>query len=116
MLLFKKVFFDAIRAGTKTTTLRYWRRRMVRPDSFHRVRGLGLLHVRDVRAIDPASLTEADARADGFDDLGQLRSALDDYCPPDRRADRQLYQLRFTFLPEGDGGNETSGESSRSGR
>ena len=43
MLLMKKIFFDAIRCGEKTTTLRYWQRQHINPGSVQFVRGLGKL-------------------------------------------------------------------------
>ena len=104
MLLMKKEFFPAIRAGEKTTTLRYWCRRMVRPGSRHRVRGLGQVWVRDVRMVHLAELTDADAQADGFADLAGLHAVLKRIYPSMRAAgggsDRRLYQVRFTYVHE----------------
>jgi hypothetical protein len=112
MLLMKKEFFPAIRAGLKTTTLRYWRRRMVRVGSRHRVRGLGQVWIDQVRAVDLAELTDADARADGFADVVQLCTVLERLYPAMRGgaggsgATRQLYQVQFTYIhePPPDGG------------
>ena len=44
MLFFKKRFFEAIESGTKTTTLRCWSHRRVKPGSVHTVPWLGRLH------------------------------------------------------------------------
>lgn len=101
MLLMKKQFFDAIRSGRKTTTLRYWRRRMVAPGSVHRIRGLGRVHIDAVAVVDPADLTDADAHCDGFDGLDQLADALGALYPHTDRQDRRLYRVSFTFLPGG---------------
>lgn len=99
MLLMKKQFFDAIRTGRKTTTLRYWRRRMVVVGSVHGVRGLGKVHIDSVDTVQPNDLTDADAQADGFDDLGQLTRVLDSLYPHTDRRDRHLYKVGITFLP-----------------
>ena len=99
MLLMKKQFFDAIRSGRKTTTLRYWRRRMVSPGSVHRIRGLGRVHVDAVALVDPADLSDADAHADGFDGLDQLTEALEALYSPADRQNRNLYRVSFAFLP-----------------
>jgi hypothetical protein len=98
MLLMKKCYFDAIRGGTKTTTLRYWLRARIRPGSVHRVPGLGRVHVQDVEAVEPASLCELDAQADGFASLQAMWSALEGMYPPTHREGRKLYRVRFTFL------------------
>ena len=111
MLLMKKEFFDAIRSGAKTTTLRFWRHRRVRPGSIHTVRGLGVVRIDSVREAALAELTEADAAADGFTSLDDLRAALARMYPdahlaaPAGAADndaRKLYLVHFTFLPDGD--------------
>jgi hypothetical protein len=99
MLLMKKQFFDAIRTGQKTTTLRYWRRRMVAPGSVHRVRGLGRVQIDSVAEVAAADLTDANAQADGFDTLAQLTETLDTLYPPADRQDRRLYKVSFIFLP-----------------
>jgi hypothetical protein len=98
MLLMKKIFYDAIRDGTKTTTLRFWQRRMVRPGSEHRIRGLGRVRIDEVRPVELSDLTEADARADGLAGLEALRVALDEMYPPEQRKGRTLYLVGFTFL------------------
>lgn len=100
MLLMKKIYFQAIRQGTKTTTLRYWRRRQVRAGSVHEIRGLGPIRIDDVHRVRAADLTDAHARADGFADLASLLAALDAMYPPADRDGRELYLLQFTFLPQ----------------
>jgi hypothetical protein len=98
MLLLKKQFFPAVRSGAKTTTLRYWRRRQARPGSVHRVPGLGRVRIESVEPLGARTLTEDDARADGFDSLEALRETLDHLYPRRRREGRTLYRVRFTFL------------------
>ena len=98
MLLMKKEFFEAIRLGRKTTTLRYWRRRMVAPGSVHNVRGLGRLRIESVQPVEPDSLTDADAQADGLDDVAALTAALATLYTPQQRGERTLYLVRFQFV------------------
>lgn len=98
MLLMKKTFFDAIRRRAKTTTLRYWRWAHVKADSLHNVRGLGVLKIDEIRPIDPAKLTDADAQSDGFADLHSLLNALDELYPPHQRDRRQLFKINFTLI------------------
>jgi hypothetical protein len=97
MLLMKKVFFEAIRSGGKTTTLRYWRRRQVRPGSLQTIRGLGKVRIDEATCAELDDLTDADAQADGLADLQALRTALRDLYPPARRKGRKLYLVRFTL-------------------
>lgn len=94
----KKVFFDAIRRGTKRTTLRYWRSCRVKGDTVHTIPGLGKVRIESVQPVELADLTDADARADGLANLKALRKALHALYPPDQRAGRKLYLVRFTFL------------------
>jgi len=98
MLLMKRVYFEAIRAGRKTTTFRYWRRAHLGPGSVHTVPGLGAVRIDDVRRAGLGSLTLADAKADGFEALADFKDALKALYPPARRAGRRLYRIRFTFL------------------
>lgn len=98
MLLMRKEYFAAIRAGSKTTTLRFWRRPMVQAGQVHTVRGLGRLRIEAVRRVDLAELTEADARADGFDSIRALGRALGQHYSPRQRRERVLYQVRFTYV------------------
>ena len=106
MLLMKKVFFEAIRSGEKTTTLRYWQRRMVRPGSLHTVPGLGKVHIDESRPVEFADLTNADAKADGFKSLRSLKTSLNKLYPPEYRQGRKLYMVRFTLDKDGELGNK----------
>ena len=115
MLLMKKRFFEAIRAGQKTTTLRYWTRRMVRQGSVHTVRGLGRVHIDAIDAVDFAKLTDADARADGLANLAELRDALEQMYTPAQRSQRTLYRVAFSLLTETSAPAGTC-EGRRSGR
>ena len=100
MLLMKKTYFQAIRKGAKTTTLRYWRRRQVCAGSVHKIRGLGVIRIEDVRRVEPDDLTDAHARADGFADLSEMLAALGAMYPPADRDGRGLYLVEFTFLQQ----------------
>ena len=98
MLFFKKRYFEAIRAGTKTTTLRYWRSPRVKPDSTHWVRGLGQLRIEAVKVVQFNELTDDDASRDGFENLRELQKSLDEYYPPEDRTGRKLYQIKFHYI------------------
>ncbi len=111
MLLMKKAFFDAIRRGAKTTTLRYWDRRRVRPGSVHLVPGLGLVRIDSVEVVAARRLRAADAKADGFAALGKLRAALREMYPPGERNGRRLFRITFTYLPAGRRGRSGDGPS-----
>ena len=102
MLLIKKQFFDAIRSGEKTSTLRYWRRPMVCAGSVHSVRGLGVLRVDDVLAIRADDVTDADAQADGLANRVELAALLAELYPPSQRRQRELYKVTFTYLDRAD--------------
>lgn len=101
MLLMKKRYFEAIRDGKKTTTLRYWRGQLVRADTTQTIPGLGTVRIESVRQVELSDLTDADAQADGHEDLAQLRKALEALYPPARKKGRLLYLVRFTYVPRG---------------
>lgn len=101
MLLMKKEYFEAIRDGSKTTTLRYWRGQLVRADTTQTIGGLGKVRIESIGQVEMPDLTDADARADGYENLAQLRQALGRLYPPEKRKGRSLYLVRFTYLPEG---------------
>jgi hypothetical protein len=98
MLLMKKRFFEAVRDGRKTTTLRYWRRARVRAGSVHTVPGLGRVRIERVEQAHLSRLTDEDARADGLASARALREALAEMYPPGQRDGRVLYRVRFTLL------------------
>lgn len=109
MLLMKKAYFEAIRAGRKTTTLRYWKHRRVRPGSEHTVPGLGRVRIESVREVSLEQLTEADARSDGFESLADLRKALAECYDQTERSRRALYLVSFTYpVGPGKGANRTA--------
>lgn len=104
MLLMKKVFFDAIRRGAKTVTLRLWRHQMVRPGQVHTIPGLGRVRIEAVREVALSELTEADAAADGFASVGELLAALKKMYPAlgqdGGACGRKLYAVHFKFPAE----------------
>src|SRR3954452_23465468 len=75
-LLFKKCFWKAVRGGTKRTTVRRWATRRLKPGQRAFSPGIGWLTIDafDV-LIDLDHLTDADARADGFDTAAEMRVA-----------------------------------------
>ena len=100
----KKVFFDAVRSERKTTTVRYWRRQMVRPGEIHTVPGLGRVRIEAVEEVELPSLTDSAAADDGFASADELRAALEEMYPGlagGGETGRRLYVVRFTFLRDG---------------
>ncbi|GAG49797.1 unnamed protein product [marine sediment metagenome] len=106
MLLMKKAFFDAVRGGRKTVTLRHWRYRRVAPGQIHTVPGLGKVRIESVREAALSSLTDADAAADGLSSAAELRRALRKIYPSLRGGgdpSRRLYRVQFCYLGDGRG-------------
>ena len=103
MLLMKKRFFEDIRSGAKTTTLRFWRRCHLRGGSLQTVPGLGKIRIDAAEPVELNALTDDDARADGFESLEGLARVLGELYPPEKREGRRLYRIRFTCMPNGSG-------------
>lgn len=84
-MLFQARFWPLIADGSVTITFRRWKRRQVvagrRYRTGHRIVGRIMIEVDDVRVVDPATISNADARRAGFTDaatlIGQLRGDAD---------------------------------------
>ena len=108
MLLMKKAFFEAVRSGRKTVTVRYWRYQRVRPAEVHTVPGFGKIRIEQVRTVSLSALGEEDAVADGFASAAQMRKALTGLYPDlarlaARRPARGSSQGRHGSADSGDG-------------
>jgi hypothetical protein len=76
-LLFKKVFWAAVRGGTKRTTIRRWTTPRVKPGQRAWSPGVGWLVVESVERVERLDqLSDADAAADGFASAVEMRAAL----------------------------------------
>src|SRR5580658_2873998 len=96
-LLFKQKFFDAIRKGLKTTTLRRWKSCSLYPGVRATTPRLGVLKILDCRRVELESLKEPDARADGFESLAALYETLERIYPDHRSDGRHWYKVTFKW-------------------
>jgi hypothetical protein len=105
VLLFKKKFLPAIRAGQKTQTIRLWKYRRMRPGQRSYIPGIGHIRVTAVDPIELDQLTDADARPDGFETAGELRAEIVRLYPEQLAAGYQAYRIVFVLgtddRPEG---------------
>lgn len=100
MLLFKKVFWDAVRRGEKRTTLRRWRHPRVRAGSRAFAPGVGWLWIESVDIVRLCDLTPQDARDDGFASRSKLRTAMramyrNQGAAARQRGEMRWYRIRF---------------------
>ena len=99
-MLFQARFWPLIVDGSVTVTFRRWRRRHVVPGhryrTGHRIVGRQMIEVDSVEVVDPATITDADARRSGFPDAATLVADLrgDDDLP--------VYRIEFHRLDEPD--------------
>ena len=82
MLLFKKKFLQAIRAGEKTQTIRLWKHRRMRAGQRSYIPGVGDIRVTLVEEVELDRLSDADARPDGFANADLLRCRDRPALPP----------------------------------
>jgi hypothetical protein len=87
-MLFEQRLWAGLADGTVTVTFRRWRRPRARPGAIHRTPA-GVLAVDAVTVVDPAAISEDDARAAGFASLAELRRRLD------RHGDGAVYRVDF---------------------
>jgi hypothetical protein len=76
LMLFEQRLWGGLADGTVTVTFRRWRRPRARAGGRHRTPA-GVLAVDAVAEVDPAAITEDDARAAGFGSLAELLRQLD---------------------------------------
>jgi hypothetical protein len=87
-MLFRSDLYAAIGSGEVTVAFRRWVRPTVSAGGRLRT-PVGVLHIDELTAIEPADITPADARAAGFDDPEAVVASL---APG---SDRRLYRIRF---------------------
>src|SRR5262245_8551196 len=100
MLLFKKKFLDAIRAGEKTQTIRLWPHRRMKVGQRSYIPGVGYIRVTAVDAVELADLTDDDARLDGFENADLLRTEIEQLYPQELATDYRAFRVRFEMRPE----------------
>ncbi len=94
----KKTFLPAIRAGSKTQTVRLWKHRRMRAGQQSYIPGAGHIDVEAVDEVRVEKLTDADALTDGFDSAAALRAALREIYPAELAAGYQAYRVRFRLV------------------
>jgi hypothetical protein len=97
-IFFKREYLDAIRRGEKTTTLRRWKSRRLRGGTRAFAPGFGYLSILSCEEVKLKDLSPADARADGFASLRQLRKTLARIYPNCAKDGRRWF--RVVFAPE----------------
>jgi len=95
MLLFKKKFLPAIRAGQKTQTIRLWKYCRMRSGQRSYIPGVGHIRLTAVDQVDLAQLTDADARPDGFETADALREEIARLYPQQIAEGYQAYRIVF---------------------
>lgn len=99
MLLFKKKFLPAIRAGEKTQTIRLWSNRKLRAGQRSYIPGAGYISVTQVELVTLDELDDADARPDGFASAAELLAELRALYARELAAGYQAYRVVFQLLP-----------------
>ena len=88
VMLFEQRLWAGLADGTVTVTFRRWRRPRARAGGRHTTPA-GVLAVDAVAEVDPAAITEDDARAAGFGSLAELLRRLD------RHGQGPVYRVDF---------------------
>ncbi len=79
-MLLKLDLLEAIKSGKVDLVFRRWSRPSVKPGGTLKTR-LGVMSIGAMDDMDPADVTEADARRAGFRDLAEFRKWLDTMKP-----------------------------------
>ncbi len=96
MLMFKKKFLDAIRAGKKTQTLRYWKRLRIHSNQKSFIPGIGPVWIDSVDEVSIDNLTDDDAIPDGFASIEELKNEINNIYGTDPKG--KLYRIRFHLM------------------
>ncbi len=99
MLLFKKKFLPAIRSGEKTQTIRLWPYCRMRAGQRSYIPGAGYIRITAVEEVQLQTLTDADARPDGFATAAELRAEIDRLYAGQPGAGHKAYRICFHLLP-----------------
>ena len=100
MLLFKKRFLPAIRAGEKTQTIRLWDVCRMKSGQRSYIPGVGYIHVTSVAPVELAALSDDDARPDGFDTADALRHELASLYAAQLAAGYRAYRVSFRVFSD----------------
>ena len=100
MLLFKKRFLDAIRAGQKTQTIRLWKFSRMRAGQRSYIPGAGYIRVTAVDEVRLEDLTDEDACRDGFETAQQLRAEIAALYPQQLAEGYRAFRILFHLIPE----------------
>ena len=100
MLLFKKKYQLAIRAREKTQTIRLWKVCRMRAGQRSYIPGAGYIRVLSVDPVEVDSLTDADARPDGFATADELRRELNTLYDAELAAGYRAYRIRFELFSD----------------
>jgi hypothetical protein len=100
MLLFKKRFLPAIRAGQKTQTIRLWPYRRMRAGQRSYIPGVGYIRVTIVEEVRLEDLRDEDARPDGFATADELRAEIALLYPKQLAEGHRAYRIVFELTGE----------------
>src|SRR3954462_8724112 len=101
MLLLKKHLVALVRAGKKRQTIRLWTRANLRAGQISYTPGLGKMKITAIDQLASLSdLTEADAKADGFDSLGELLAEIRRIYGKSIPKDRKVFRIKFDWPAE----------------
>lgn len=79
-MLLKLELLQAIKAGSVDLVFRRWSRPSVKPGGTLKTK-LGVLQIGAIDDLDPADVTESEARRAGFENLAAFRKWLDTMKP-----------------------------------
>ena len=99
MLLFKKKYLDAIRAGEKTQTVRLWPHRRMRAGQRSYIPGVGYIRIESVDQVPLGDLTDADAVRDGFANREALLAEIESLYADEATQGHEPYRVIFSILP-----------------
>ena len=95
VLLFQKRFHEGLVNGSITLTFRRWKKPHVKPGGRYRVHPIGVVMCDAVSIVDDARVTEAEARASGFQSLDEMKQWM-------RPGPDPLYRVTLHHAGDGD--------------
>ncbi|NKB32169.1 MAG: hypothetical protein GKR91_03645 [Pseudomonadales bacterium] len=93
-MLFQRKHIDGIKAGNISLAFRRWTRPSVKTGGTQLTQ-VGLLTIKEVKAVSLSSITAKDAKLAGFDSLTNLKNELQ------KRSGGKIYRIELGKLTEG---------------
>jgi len=98
MNLFPEAFFKAIKAGNMTLTFRLWDSCRLSQGKSYQVENLGRILIKEAKKVPVSSITEAEARRAGYENMEKMLSHFQQKKPDLDSQRDSCFRIEFQYL------------------